>query len=55
MTFGHIFYIPVMILVGLIFGYYWGRSAEEKAQSRHNDRNRSDDGGRRRRRRRERD
>jgi uncharacterized protein YneF (UPF0154 family) len=54
MTSGHIFYIPISLLIGLILGYYWGRAAEEKEQSRHNDRS-SESEGRRHRRRRERD
>lgn len=46
MTTGHIFYIPVVLLVGLILGYSMGRRAEEQAQARHGERA----GGRERRR-----
>ena len=53
MTAGHIFYIPISLLVGLILGYYWGRQAEEKASARHNERAQEGEGPRRRRRRRQ--
>lgn len=46
MTTGHIFYIPVVLLVGLILGYAMGRRAEEQAQAKHGERA----GGRERRR-----
>jgi hypothetical protein len=38
MTSGHIFYIPIMIIIGLVVGYYLGRQAEEKAAAQHNER-----------------
>lgn len=50
MTSGHIFYIPIMLIIGLVVGYYLGRSAEEKAQAQHEERQQRQ-GGRRRRRR----
>jgi hypothetical protein len=38
MTSGHIFYIPIMIIIGLVVGYYLGRQAEEKAAAQHSER-----------------
>ncbi len=48
MTYAHIFYIPVILLVGLIAGYAWGRQAEQKAASLHEERGGGDRRSRRR-------
>jgi hypothetical protein len=48
MTSGHLFYIPIMLLLGLVVGWHLGKQSAERAAAQHNERAR-ERGGRRRR------